>query len=269
LHKKLAKEQKQILRNQSNKMEQYTASLFKKAGFNAIASLEYKDDNQTGEIDTIAYKDNTLFICELKTTYLQEDISATNKYEILRFELKASSQLAKAKKYTLNNFKELKKNKELAIDCNENELRIVTIIMSNIYQSDNLIFKEHLKISLFELMIILQNDLKKMIELNMKLFFGEDFNLPIDTLQKTHNKYNKDYKHHNNAKTKSYDLWSNQNSCSAANLITSITENKVWEHLEKNKYYLKNSIEINTDYSKKILLLITLTVKFPGLVSMV
>ncbi len=218
---------------QSSNLEKYISEIFKEVNFGAVASHSYKHVNNKGEIDVLAYKQNTLFLIELKSTYIEEDIMNTSKYEVLKFNSKASDQLNKAKEYVQNSFEKIKEIKELQINCKEEDLNIVTIIVSNSYQSDNLLFNnKHIKISLFELLIILKNDLYNMLvpKISEALF---DFNLamPIDEMLKLMNQSNPKY----NKESKQIDknecnLWEDINNCTANDILSAIKENKVWKH---------------------------------------
>ncbi len=240
LHKKIVAE-KLINHNKiADESEQYLSEMFKKANFGAVNSYKYSEGNKRGEIDVLACKDNVLFICELKSTYLEEDIMKSSKYEVQRFNEKASDQLDKAKHYVNNNFEEIKQIKDLGIDCKKENLKIETIIISNIYQADHLIFNNrHLKISVFELLIILKNDLYNMLVSKMgKALFDFDFELPIDSMLKMHNTNNAKFKKNNNEITEANcNLWADSSNCTPNDIIAAIKENKVWQHQETNQHF--------------------------------
>lgn len=247
LHKKIVNENSENLREQPIETEKYISEIFKKAKFGSISSHVYKNKNVRGEIDILAYKENTLFILELKSTYIEEDIMKTSKYEVLKFNSKASEQLSLAKDYIINNYNELLKCKNLGINCELKDLKIVTIIISNIYQSDNLILRnEHHKISLFELMIVLKNDLYNMlVQKECKVLTGEKIDIPVNTMLQIENKLNLKYsKTHKQINEEECSLWKDNNICSANDLTTAILENKVWKHQAELKQFTRESIKI-------------------------
>lgn len=244
LHKKIASEGLINANKVSDQSENYLANIFKEANFRAISSKRYNDNSISGEIDLLAYKNGVLFIGELKSTYVIEDMMRNFKYEIKNFN-KASHQLDLAKDYVLNNFEEIKNLKELNIDCNVEDLKIETIIISNIYQADHIqINKKHLKVSLFELLIILKNDLKSMlVNKYVKAFYDTDFEFPIDDFFNTSNKNNLNIKGNNKINENS-NLWEDEKECSPNDLISAIKENKVWKHQDANKNYPIEEIEL-------------------------
>ncbi|NHN24101.1 hypothetical protein FIA58_000295 [Flavobacterium jejuense] len=247
LHRKIVKENSLNLSEQPIETEKYISEIFKKAKFGSISSHVYKNKNVPGEIDILAFKENTLFILELKSTYIGEDIMKTSKYEVLKFNSKASEQLNLAKDYIINNYDEIKKCKNLGINCELKDLKIVTIIISNIYQSDNLIFRnEHHKISLFELMIILKNDLYNMlVQKECKILTDEKMDIPVNTMLQIENKSNLKYsKTHKQINEDECSLWKENNSCSANDLTTAILESKVWKHQAELKQFTRESIKI-------------------------
>ncbi|MEX6627628.1 hypothetical protein [Tenacibaculum salmonis] len=240
LHEKIVADKLINHKIQSAKKEKYISNTFKKVKFNSISSYCYKSDRLRGEIDVLAFKNNTLFICELKSTYVEEDMMKTSKYETLKFNSKASEQLSKAKNYILDNFEEINAIEELNINCKKEDLKIITIIISNIYQSDNLIFNnEHIKISLFELLIILKNDLYNMLvskSENAILDFGSD--IPMGKL------FGKE-SNLSDVKKEDSNLWEDSKECTPNDIISVIKENKVWKHQETEKANTIENIELS------------------------
>ncbi|OHX64124.1 nuclease-related domain-containing protein [Flammeovirga pacifica] len=160
LHRRLIRDNKLEHNRQTEYTEAYVAELFESAGFKTQSSHKYSYciDSKTkiaGDIDTLAYKDKTLFIVEVKNTYIEENHKREQKYVIKNFKIHAVNQLKKAEKYIRENFDNL--NKELKIDCSLDELNIQPLIVSNVYIGDeNIYYNKYLKLSLFELMIHLK-----------------------------------------------------------------------------------------------------------------
>jgi len=248
LHRKLVSDCLLNPKTQSDNSEAYLSEVFKKAGFSSVASKHYVYENKRGEIDVLAYKDEVLFICELKSTFIVEDMLKTSKYEVEKFN-KAAEQLDLAKTYVKENFDTIKAIKELEIDCDIENLKVKTIIISNSYQADHtLVNNKHLKVSLFELLIILKNDLYDMlISKSTEVILGESFDFPIDSILQMNNRNNPDYKETKNTFTKEKcNLWYDVNSCSAKDIISAIIENKVWRHQDENKHFRLENIELTT-----------------------
>ncbi len=233
LHKRIASNNLIDFVKQSAEGENFISKVFREAGFGSIASHCYQYQNQKGEVDVLAFKDNTLFVIELKSTYVDEDIMKTSKYETLKFNSKASEQLLKAKSYINDFFTEIKNIEELNINCKKEELKIVTMIVSNIYQADHLIFnQEHLKISLFELLIILKNDLYNMLVYKEgRVLFNMDFDIPYNMVEQFYNRNNPAIKKENpQIDKKDCNLWEDKNNCKPNDIISAIKENKIWKH---------------------------------------
>lgn len=240
LHRKFITEGLLLHQEQSEKLEAKVSSWFEQAGFNSKARFEYMNGAQNGEIDVLAFKDNTLFIIELKNTYIVEDVINTSKYYTRNFKSKASDQLDKSAHYVRSNFEAIKMDDTLNINCDLKDLKIVTIILSNSYVSDETIFSNtHYKISMFELMIILKNDVKNMHYSQMgKLLFNKNLVLPIDFLL---NNSNKKF-----LEAENLSLWENNESCSAMDLISAIKESKVFKHMSSYEARF-DKVEIGLD----------------------
>lgn len=251
LHSKLVKEDLINPNKISDQSENYISNIFKEANFKAISSLKYKYNNKSGEIDLLAYKGGVLFLGELKSTYVIEDMTKNSKYEARQFN-KASDQLDLAKDYVLNNFEEIKNLDGLNINCKIEDLKIETIIISNIYQADHvMINNKHLKVSLFELLIILKNDLYNMQVSKMgEALLDFKLELPIDKMLNMSNRNNPYNKENNNTISKgTSNLWENERECSPKDIISAIKENKVWKHQDANTSFPFEEIEL-TAYNK-------------------
>jgi len=237
LHNKLVKDGLINQNKVSGQSETYLSNIFKEANFNAISGQRYKYNNKSGEIDLLAYKDGVLFLGELKSTYVIEHMIKNSKYEVRQFN-KASEQLDLAKDYVVNNFEKIKNLEELNIDCDLEDLKIETIIISNIYQADHIMVNnKHLKVSLFELLIILKDDLYNMLVPKMgKALFDSKFEIPLDMM------LNKE--DNNTLSIEDCSLWKNEKDCSPNDIISAIIENKVWKHQDTNKNFPIEEIEL-------------------------
>ncbi|GAK89672.1 hypothetical protein JCM19297_294 [Nonlabens ulvanivorans] len=252
LHRKLVADE--VLNSQriSDLSEVDLANYFREAKFSAINSHKYYFDEIKGEIDIIAYKDGVLFLCELKSTYVKEDIVRSSLFESRNFNFKASEQLDIAKEYVKNNFHEIKNIKELNVDCTLENLLIETIIVSNVYQSDHLLFnRRHMKVSQLELSIILRNDKHEMLVSKLgTAFFDSKLEIPIDKLMSLHEGNNSNIKEvDGQIQKEDCNLWSHKSYCSPQDLISAIKENKVWRHQDDYKDYHIEEIELGV-YNK-------------------
>ncbi|MCE7995312.1 MAG: hypothetical protein HEP71_25265 [Roseivirga sp.] len=224
-------------------LEEDLANLFIDAGFEAVASRVYEIDKQTKpEIDVLAYADNTLFIIELKTTYLTEDPLRNLQYINRTYAEKAVDQLKRSKTFIEANFdgekfRELKT--ELGITCSLEELSIRPLIVSNVFDGDDLVFDEEImKISAFELSIILENDLFWVLNISVKVSGQEEIpgleSMSIYAHEQMQNQNAKGFRNEPiDSSKEACDLWSSKDSCSADDLITAIEQDKVWSFLDE------------------------------------
>jgi hypothetical protein len=227
--------------HQAAAMEQGMADDFKKAGFRAINSHPFSMDGLRGEFDTLSYKENTLFVIELKTTYGEEDMLRYVLYTERKFKETASLQLDKAVSYIHQNFEQLKKVEALGIDCDLKDLKVVTMIVSNIFDRDNVFFNgDHLKTSLFALTVMLRNDLAD--AWNMRTWYDRSSQnySQLDKIRAFNSESNGYF--HSNINHSISDLWSQKKECSALDLIRAITENKIWHFLDKFQRPVDNAI---------------------------
>ncbi|MCT7497471.1 hypothetical protein [Aliarcobacter cryaerophilus] len=139
--------------------ENYLLKLFQKLNFKAITNYElpFSKDYDLGDIDLICTKDDYLFVLELKSTYIRTSFENIWNYKsnVLR---KASSQLNKRKRLIDMLIKD--NNQEF------NELfgvpkNIVYLIIDTSFEFDHEMFDKNLKISMFELINLLNGDNKE------------------------------------------------------------------------------------------------------------
>lgn len=252
LHSKLVKDGLFNQNEVSNQSETYLSNIFKEANFNAISGQKYKYNNKSGEIDLLAYKDGVLFLGELKSTYVIEDMIKNSKYEARQFN-KASEQLDLAKDYVLNNFEDIRNLEGLNIDCPLEDLKIETIIVSSIYQGDHvMVNNKHLKVSLFELLIILKDDLYSMLVSKIgEALFDSKLEIPVEMMLNMFNRNNSNNKENNKTLSKEEcSIWENEKECTSNDIISAIIENKVWKHQDTNKIFPIEEVEL-TKYNKE------------------
>ncbi|MBP7284272.1 MAG: hypothetical protein KBA66_21985 [Leptospiraceae bacterium] len=240
IYKKIADERILKHQEQSFQIEKNIAESFNKIDIRAVSSLKYKNGHDDGEIDAIAYKDKKLLIFEVKTTYFTEDVYRNAFYNYKTFELTAVKQLENAKEYILDNFEEFRKNANINIDCDLSDLTIECIIVSNIFEYDDVFIKnKFLKLSLFELYVILNNDLFSVLNLDFSKLGFKSSNIPEFLLKKFLNQNHPMINPHAEIKTdkESCDLSNGKGKCDINDIILSIRENKVWKHLDEQYRY--------------------------------
>lgn len=227
------------LNTQTQGIEKGLADNFIEAGFKALASYKYEDKVKhfSGEIDTLAYKDNSLFVIEIKTTHIEENLMRYAAYQALRFEYKAASQLERNLDFIKTNFDSFKKIPELNIECSLEELKIIPLIVSNIFESDDILINEQfLKVSLFELMVILNNDLFETLSSPSGLALGSsEFNISAASVIQSFNRrapgFNQN--HSNPISKEQCNLWSSMDACSPEDIINAIRTRIVWQGLDE------------------------------------
>jgi len=257
LHKKIILEKNIEHNKYATDLEKNLADDFKNAKINAISSLEYtlkkgnKNEERKGEIDVLAYKNNVLFIIEIKISYHDENLKHNEEYRIKKFELKAYEQLKQGVEYIQTHFDQLKSNIELGIDCDLADLQIQPLIVSNLFVADNtLINKEYIKISLLELKIILTNNLKDALTNNvfkgaMKKFV-EKYEISRNSNSEIHKKHDI-----NALSEKDFNLWENSNECTPNDIIKSITKRGVFKHLDDMYNYFNLELDL-TEFNHEL-----------------
>jgi len=146
-------------KKEAQRIENTVAQQFKDCpiffGIEPIVDKKFEFQGEDGEIDVAIYKDKTLILIEVKSTYMI--ILFKERFQHEKNLIYAGHQLNKA-------IKALKTKPELlaevAGDSNVkfDELRIETLIVSTSFEFDNQRFSGHRKISLLELMVCLHND---------------------------------------------------------------------------------------------------------------
>jgi hypothetical protein len=200
--------------------------------FKTKQGLEFQSRNgQKGEFDVLAFKDNSLFVCEAKTGQRSDDFSYASHLETTRLEGCAAEQLEKE----IANIKEAWVNIRTKLEITENidieDVKIIPLIVTDFFEGDLKLYKKSiLKTSLLELAVILKNNKKKLFE---------NYNL----IQRFSNTSNANY--NQQQATIGYDLWNGKNKITAEGIVKCIADNKIWNELEKTwkfeteKYYVE------------------------------
>jgi Holliday junction resolvase len=206
----------EIAQNFEKKIEE----LFKSSGFKTISSLRFKSANeQKGDFDVLAFKDNHLIVCEAKTGLRTDEFVHASKTEAMRLEGKAADQLIKAIHNIKEDWSNLKTKLKLSASLKIEDIEIIPLIITDNFEGDLRLYKKTiLKTSLLELEVNLKNKKRELLE----LYLME---------QPDMNSLNKDFKD-NNMNSINWDLWNGENECSVKNLIKNIEENAIWKELE-------------------------------------
>lgn len=239
----------------SDNLEAGIVNDFKKAGFQAINGFQYELRNgEKSDIDILAFRDHTLFVIELKTTYETEDLKRMQRYTFRTLHRKATQQLDKGLKFLGENIRdnsleELRvvcKEEGLDLDADISKFKIVPLIVSNTFDWDGArIQGRHLKIGLFELLIILKNDLYYLLNKAGEFsgFLREEGkekdsdqfpDLPVSFFDSGVNRFNPAFKPEPlDTSKEASSLWTEPDHCSADDLLSAIEEDKVWNFLDK------------------------------------
>lgn len=133
----------------STYFEEWIGSLFEDTQFKVRCRYPIGNDRSLGDIDIIAYKENTLVVIQAKLTKIRHLINnifwLPEKFE------KGGEQLNTALEWLKKPENQTKVAKDLCIARPFKELRIVPLIVSNSLEYDHKYFGGHLKISAFEL----------------------------------------------------------------------------------------------------------------------
>lgn len=141
------------LKNETDRIEINLSQKFKKAGFQVFCQYQPKEGS-AGEIDLIAISGNHVLVAEVKSTYIRSSIQEI--YEYKNFTLnKAAYQLSKKVEYVKSVF--LREHYE-----NIKAVKIHSWIIDTTLEFDHQYFGDHLKLSLDEIIITLNNDVNFM-----------------------------------------------------------------------------------------------------------
>jgi hypothetical protein len=149
---------------QSRKLEKKIADWFKDAGFETVFSKRFKrEDGTAGEIDVLAKRDNTLFLIELKNSLRTVQFLQSHKKDFQRYSMEASGQLSEIEAFIKEEPKRFSQVTGLKVDT---QTEVIPLIASVNYDNDDTIHGNGiLKLSVFELYIILTNQFEKMHQL--------------------------------------------------------------------------------------------------------
>jgi len=205
----------------SSAFEKQIEKSFAKAGFKVNNGLRFTtQDGQKGEIDVLAFKDNTLFIVEAKSGTRNDDFSHAIFAELVRLEGSAAEQLEKIKSYVKEDWKKIKSVLGIDSDVPLDQVTLMPLIVTDYFEGDLQLYKSSIrKITLLELEVILTNKRRELYE-------------AYELMQRMNNSGNPNF----NAEVserKSWDLWEGNPEINSQQLITCIEQNLIWKDLER------------------------------------
>jgi hypothetical protein len=159
----IRKKNKKSNKEEAERIENTVARQFKDFPVFSDAKITINEKFENGEIDVAIYKDNTLILIEVKSTY--GIINFEERFRHEKHLIYAGHQLNKA-------VNALKTDVELLAKITGdssvkfNQLKLETLIVSTSFEFDNEKFNGHRKISLLELMVCLHNDAFCLIDID-------------------------------------------------------------------------------------------------------
>jgi len=195
------------------KLEKAIGDLFLKHNFQTNVGFCFPHptipNSDGGDIDVIAFKDNYLFVIEVKNNTYSDNINSANYIQNKRLEVEAAQQIDKSLLFIEHNWDYI--NKHLEISVSKSKVSIIPLIISNIFEGDSKVYGEYFKISLFELSIIMNND-KYLLYRSMCLIPDKlDYSSILET---------------------DLDLWEGKKKLDGKTIINCIKNNSVWDKFE-------------------------------------
>lgn len=250
-----------IIDQYSKSAEEELAFRFEINNYNTKLNYKYSYRNG-GEIDVIAFKNNTLFICQVKSTFHRSTVREisehfTNSKTGIG---KAIEQLGKDIDYVQNNWNEVQK--QLDVDIDYNKIKIVPLAVTTTLEDDigDIVIAGHKGhiVPLIDMRIILSN-WKRYLYMNyMEIALNEKYqnNIPTEIKEvlsglredEEITKQLADITVHYLKQDKSklhHSLWDDGvDHCSPIDLLNAIQKGKVWDFLEGKKSLIMNSIAV-------------------------
>jgi hypothetical protein len=193
-------------------LEKHLEKLLQKAGFTTIQGFEYghKKGTNIGDLDVVAFKDNHLFICEVKSGERSHDFSYAVHQETVKLEDKAAGQLQRALRHLLHYWTKLQT--EMGIETQLEDITVIPMIVTDIFEGDLRIYGTGIrKTSLLELDVLLNNKKRDLLEMYLINLSMGNSNIPV-----------------NNFRDTDWDLWEGESTLSVEMLLKKLDEDAVW-----------------------------------------
>ena len=224
--------------------EKYISELFACYGYESSQGTLYGNRNQ--EIDVLAFKDNTVFLIELKMSHNRIENHSVLDHRRSAL-LKGGEQLSDAIDYL--NTKEGKEDIAARLSISAENIKIIyPLLITNSFEDDYLLISDkYNKISLFELERILLNDRIFMFDPIESQFENDKTSIAqyqdytrsqiIDL--NLNNKMKAFFNNKNSFEEfrKKYSLRSDSEDCSPQYIIDCINNDRVWRELDKSHDY--------------------------------
>lgn len=220
---KREKVSKGIIRQLSGGFEDAIHRAFDEQGFMTKAGHWFKNSfGETGEIDTLAYKDDCLYVIEAKQGRRSNDFTYAAEVETNKLDGQATEQLLKIERYITMDWDALKeewpalKGKELS------KTRIICLIVTDGFEADRIEFTNGIrKVSFLELKVLLSNTKEKLFKFYLTMAYARSAQNP-----------DFDVKAFKKMKELDWDLWDGQDEIRGNILNKKIDENAVWKEYE-------------------------------------
>jgi len=199
-------------------LEMKLGQLFEENSFSVLVNRRFKlSDGQSGEIDLMAFKDDSILICEAKTSTRSDDYTEAVSTQNIELEGKAAQQLSKCETFLSENWPKVKEELGIDEDISLSALRVIPLIITDNFEGDRYIYKQkYRKISFLELDVILKNNKRELLQ---AYFFQEKI--------QNQNNFNLDIY----SRVKVWDLWNDHEELSTNSLLNAIDKDLVWEGL--------------------------------------
>jgi hypothetical protein len=197
-----------IAKNLEKQLEQ----LFQKAGFATTQGFEYgyKKGRNIGDLDVVAFKDNHLFVFEVKSGERSHDFSYAVHQETVKLEENAAGQLKRALHHLSHYWPKLQA--EMGIEIKLEDLTVIPMIVTDIFEGDLRIYGSNIrKTSLLELDVILNNKRKDLLENYLFNHSMSNLKAAINWNQPTN-----------------WDLWEGKSTLSVEMLLKKLDKDVVW-----------------------------------------
>jgi Holliday junction resolvase len=259
-------------------LEKNLAKEFENKGFKAVSGFKLYDGNnkEITDIDIVAYKNKCLYIIQAKCTKLSEELINNERWQVRKIEEEAFKQTRLSQAYLLGerfgdvNTTNLQRIKDkLEITCSPEDLRIIPIIVTNTFNYDGFLAKSIddnsnlpiLKMSIFELVVILRNSLKDMLFLDKSYFssfFGSktvqdadftEIEMPVLSFMGALNSNSEIFRTDHKAVMKDCNFYKDEQNPQNEEIKEVIGNDKVWSFIPKAFSWQPNIDVLATEIS--------------------
>ncbi|NVN96639.1 hypothetical protein HXX01_00050 [Candidatus Nomurabacteria bacterium] len=201
-------------------MELHIEQLFYESGFKTLSGVGFKASNgQSGDYDILAFKDNYLFVCEVKAGTRSDAFRLARYAETVRLEGCAAEQLNKAIICIKEEWNNLKVKLNIDERISLGTVTIIPLIITDYFEGDFQTYKGGIrKVSLLEMEIMFKNKKRELLETYIKLKRITDAQNP---------KLN-----HESSLVDNWDLWYGKGILDVKDIVKNIDSNSIWKEIE-------------------------------------